>query len=270
MDAKQLQQALKERGLYKDFIDGDLGPNSQLAMQQLLDKHGVAWLGWPSSRIAQASKQIIYLEAGFSPGLIDGFNGPMTMKAEAQYAVRSKPAEVAALEGQKPVSNVVLTPAQARAKWPRQRDAAAFFGAVGTNHKRLDMPFPMRYGEPPNQIIPYTFVNAKIHDAMLRIWNKTKEHYGYEKLKEIRLDVFSGCYNPRSMLGSNRPSMHGYACAWDVDAVNNQLYWGRNLAWLAKPVYEPFWGFVEGEGAISLGRHANYDYMHFQFTSDFS
>jgi hypothetical protein len=33
---------------------------------------------------------------------------------------------------------------------------------------------------------------------------------------------------------------------------------------MAKPAYEPFWKFVEEEGAVSLGRARNYDYQHFQ------
>lgn len=268
MNNQDIQRELNRRGERLE-VDGDLGPKSQLAIRRLLDKHNVNHYGWDPARLAMAARQVFYLEAGFSPGVIDGFSGPMTQLAEAKFAVRGKPAEVKKLDEAKPAEEVKVGTA-AKGQWPRQRDAAEFFGPVGTNHKRLDMPFPMRYGEPPNQVIPYTFVNAKIHTPMLRIWNQVQTHYGYQRLKELRLDIFSGCYNPRSMLGGSRPSMHGYACAWDVDAINNQLYWGRDRAWLARKEYDRFWEFVEAEGAISLGRHANYDYMHFQFTRDFS
>jgi len=50
-----------------------------------------------------------------------------------------------------------------------------------------------------------------------------------------------------------------------MDPDNNQLKWGKDRASFAKPVYNDYWKIVEAEGATSLGRSRNFDWMHFQF-----
>ena len=69
------------------------------------------------------------------------------------------------------------------------------------------------------------------------------------------------------MRGAKTWSMHAYGIAVDLDPERNQLKWGRDKAVFARPEYVPFWNIVESEGATSLGRARNYDWMHFQFAN---
>jgi hypothetical protein len=270
----EIQAALKAKNLYALNIDEIAGAGTMRGVDQYLVKTNAPFSNWSDARRLIAFEQAYYIEQGIKDvGPIDGLIGPQTLHARDVWEARKK-----GPDAEKQVTTwrdeaepkIVVNPSQARLQWPRQRDSLAFFGAVGTNHQTLVMPFPMRYGVNLEIIVPRTAVNKKIHASLTRIWNRVLQHYGYEKIRELRLDVYGGCFNPRSMLGGSRPSMHAYAAAWDVDPMRNQLHWGRAQASLDDKVYDPFWHFVEEEGAISLGRHANYDWMHFQFTRDFS
>jgi hypothetical protein len=51
----------------------------------------------------------------------------------------------------------------------------------------------------------------------------------------------------------------------DWDPANNKLKWGKDKATLAGPEYDFWWQCWEEEGAVSLGREQNRDWMHVQF-----
>ena len=53
--------------------------------------------------------------------------------------------------------------------------------------------------------------------------------------------------------------------AIDMDPERNTLYMSAPEAVFSGPEYDAFWSIVEKEGAFSLGRERNYDWMHFQF-----
>lgn len=142
---------------------------------------------------------------------------------------------------------------------------SAFFGAKGTNQVKLDMPFPLRIAwDVEKQVRSYS-CNQRVLVPMKRIWQRTLEHYGYEKIKQLRLDMFGGCLNVRQMRGGSAWSIHSWGCAYDVDPDRNQLKFKRASASLDGPEYIKFWEFVYDEGAISLGIERDYDWMHFQF-----
>ena len=101
-----------------------------------------------------------------------------------------------------------------------------------------------------------------MHDP---IFEKTLEHYGLERIRELGLDRFGGCLSVRLIRGGNKYSTHAWGIAVDIDPLNNQYHWNKNRAKLAHPEYQKFWEIVESTGAISLGRQHDYDWMHFQF-----
>ena len=68
------------------------------------------------------------------------------------------------------------------------------------------------------------------------------------------------------MRGGSQWSMHSWGIAIDFDPDRNQMQWGRDKARLAKPDLETFWRIWEEEGAVSLGRTRNFDWMHVQFS----
>jgi hypothetical protein len=106
---------------------------------------------------------------------------------------------------------------------------------------------------------------VKVHDHLKRIWTRTLEHYGLEEIQRLRLNLFGGCLEVRKKRGGSGWSMHAYGIAWDVDPDRNALRMTRDDATLDGPEYDAFWQFVYDEGAISLGKERNFDWMHFQF-----
>lgn len=152
--------------------------------------------------------------------------------------------------------------------WPKQNADSMnrFYGPIGSNHTTIIVPekYPMvLYGGPQ----PYRkmSLHKKIADPVQRVLSRTLAHYGTDGIRGSGMDRFFGCYNPRRMRGGSAWSIHAWAAALDFDANRNQLRWGRDRANFAKPFYDKWWQFWEDEGATSLGRARNFDWMHVQF-----
>lgn len=152
--------------------------------------------------------------------------------------------------------------------WPTQAGVRSYFGEPGSPQATagmVDLAYPMKIAWDKSQIIKRFRCHAKVEAPLERIFQQTLAHYGQAEITRLGLDIFGGCYNYRPMRGGNNWSMHAFGIAVDLDPENNQLKWGKDRARFAKPEYEPFWKIVEREGALSLGRAKNYDWMHFQF-----
>ena len=100
--------------------------------------------------------------------------------------------------------------------------------------------------------------------VVAEVLEKVHAHYGEAEIRRLRLDVFSGDYNPRRKRGGSSWSMHAYGIAYDFDDINNQLSWRADRASFARPEYEDWWRIWEEEGWVSLGRSRDFDWMHIQ------
>ena len=135
---------------------------------------------------------------------------------------------------------------------------------MGTNHTSLILPFPMRIAWDRDQIITKITIHEKVHDAQHRCLVRIADAYTDSEIKRHGFDLYGGTYNPRKKRGGTSWSMHAFACASDFDPERNQLKWGRELAYLARPECDKFWRIWEEEGFVSLGRAKNFDWMHVQ------
>lgn len=149
--------------------------------------------------------------------------------------------------------------------WPKQRDCMKFYGRPGTNQVRLNLPYPMKIAWDLDETITSFQCHTKVAVPMRRIFQRTLEHYGMEEIRRLRLDLWGGCLNVRTMRGGTNYSMHSWGIAVDIDPDKNWLRSNSKTASLARPEYKKFWEFVYDEGAISLGIERDYDWMHFQF-----
>lgn len=265
MKIQQLQNALGVQA------DGIVGRRTQAAMDKLIRQHKGDPQDWALARRLIAAAQCIYADAGLYSGAIDGLEGELTRYAEEvwmAHKVGAKSAAETLRSGEAAGPQPVAT--EQSAKWPRQRDVASFFGEPGANIVQATMPFALRIAWEPTQRVTKISCNKKCVEAFQHVWERTLAHYGEDELRRLRLDMYGGCFNKRKMRGGTSWSIHSYGAAWDVDPDRNQLKWGRDKAELDGDEYAAFWAIVRQEGGISLGKTHNYDWMHFQFTKDFS
>jgi hypothetical protein len=266
-----IQRALKSRGFYGGSVDGILGPKSLEGIEAWIRSVSVNPTKWPKSRLLIAAEQLLYKSMDIEVGIIDGFVGPMLRNAREQYKAKVtlnwRDEAESIHEEVKPAPVVVRPTAQKvpSSTWPRQKDCMTFYGKPGSNQTTLTLPYPMRVAWNKKQIVRSWSCHEKVHANMRRIFQRTLDHYGYEKVKELGLDLWGGTLNVRKMRGGSSWSMHSWGIAVDIDPDRNALKWGSNRATLARPEYKKFWEFVYDEGAISLGIERNYDWMHFQF-----
>ena len=109
-----------------------------------------------------------------------------------------------------------------------------------------------------------TRCNAKVKDSLERVLQQVLAHYGPDRIRELRLDLYGGGFAMRDKRGGTTMSTHAWGIAFDFDPDHNKLKWNRDRATLARPEYDAWWHCWEAEGWVSLGRTRNYDWMHVQ------
>jgi len=148
----------------------------------------------------------------------------------------------------------MITTAQALKKYGQPNEA-------GTYLVLIDLPYPMIYdGEEVKKMRCHKLVA----DKFLAVFNDILKFYGIEKIKELRIDKFGGCFNFRKMRGGSDYSRHSWGIAIDLDPERNQLKETSKTARFARPEYEQMIDIFYKHGFVSLGREKNYDWMHFE------
>lgn len=266
---KQVQAFLRRVIAPNLIVDGNIGDKTKEAAYQLLLRNVPkdVLISWNWERRLTALEQTMFRTEGGLPVSfkIDGLLGPNTLDALEQWqnylrrnhGVVYTPTVV-------PVSKPPLISGLRHNNWPRQKDCVAFYGAPGMNHAKAEMPFDLKIAWDPSTTTRKITCNVKVKDSLERIYLAILDHYGLEKIVELRLDMFGGCYNNRAMRGGSALSMHAFAVAIDNDPERNQLRWGRDRASFAKPEYAAYLDIWEAEGWVSLGRARNMDWMHTQ------
>jgi hypothetical protein len=162
------------------------------------------------------------------------------------------------------VNEPVKVNVQPKRAWPRQSECMRFYGEPGSNQVKCNVPFTMVLAwDTRSKLTSYT-CHRLVKEPMERIWNRTLEHYGYDKIVQLRLHYFGGCLNVRKMRGGSAWSMHSWGIAVDIDPDRNSLRTPWKKAQMSKPEYEPFVQFWYDEGFINLGKERDFDAMHYQ------
>ncbi len=150
--------------------------------------------------------------------------------------------------------------------WPTEAQCPKFYGPKGENQATIALPYPMALDWNKAQTIRAMTCHEKVAEPMLRIFRKLLAEYGIDELKRLGISEFGGCLNVRLKRGSKTAwSIHSWGCAVDLDPDRNGLRETSKTARFARPEYLPMWRIIEGEGAVSLGRARNFDWMHWQF-----
>ena len=153
--------------------------------------------------------------------------------------------------------------------WPSQaevRSGRSIFGKAGdeSNLVSLEPPYPLYYEGTRVKTIR---VHKLIANAVKSALEEVLDYYGVEKIHELGLDDYGGCFNYRKTASGASLSMHAWGIALDFAADKNTYAMKKPQASLSTPECAQWWKIWESYGATSLGRSKNYDWMHFQFAS---
>lgn len=128
----------------------------------------------------------------------------------------------------------------------------------------LELPYPMRLAWDLDTKVSKMRVHKMVKDNFKAVFDDLLAHYGYEKLVELGIDLFGGCFAYRKMRGGSSWSKHSWGIAIDLDPVRNQLHETKATARFARPEYKPMIDIFYKHGFIGLGPEKNYDWMHFE------
>lgn len=134
----------------------------------------------------------------------------------------------------------------------------------GTYLVTIKLPYPMRLSWDKGTKVTKMSCHKLVAENFTKVFNELLEVYGYEKIVELGIDLFGGCFNFRAMRGGSDYSRHSWGIAIDLDPERNQLKETSKTARFARPEYKQMIDIFYKHGFVSLGREKNYDWMHFE------
>ena len=126
------------------------------------------------------------------------------------------------------------------------------------------LPYPMRLAWDKEAKVTRMSCHKAVKTNFLNIFHDLLDHYGYEKIVELGIDLFGGCFNFRKMRGGSDWSRHSWGVAIDLDPERNLLKESHKTARFARPEYKPMIDIFYKHGFVSLGVEKDYDWMHFE------
>jgi hypothetical protein len=129
---------------------------------------------------------------------------------------------------------------------------------------KITLPYPMRLAWDTDTKVKIMMCHSLVADNFIAVFNELLKEYGYEKIVELGIDLFGGCFNYRKMRGGSAWSTHSWGIAIDLDPARNTLKETSKTARFARPEYKKMIDIFYKHGFESLGREKNYDWMHFQ------
>lgn len=152
---------------------------------------------------------------------------------------------------------------------PTTQQLTAKFGKANPTGKGylvyIDLPYPMRIAWQRQTKIKRFQCHKLVAQAFLNVFNELLAHYGHDRLVELGIDLYGGCFNYREMRGGTELSTHSWGISLDLDPDRNLLHESAKTARFARPEYKMMIEIFYHNGFISLGKEKNYDWMHFQY-----
>lgn len=128
----------------------------------------------------------------------------------------------------------------------------------------IQLPYPMRLAWDKNTKVKTMRCHRLAAEDFVKVFEDILAKYGYDKIVELGIDLFGGCFNFRAMRGGSDYSRHSWGIAIDLDPERNMLHETSKTARFARPEYKDMIDIFYKHGFVSLGREKNYDFMHFE------
>lgn len=151
--------------------------------------------------------------------------------------------------------------------WPTQaqvRSGSSIFGKPGdeSNLRSITPAYTLYYDSNPVRTIR---VHKLIAEPVEQALKEVLAHYGTSEIQRLGLDIYGGSYNYRSTTSGSSLSMHAWGIALDFAPQTNAYSTHAPQATLSHPDCLAWWQIWEAQGATSLGRERDIDWMHLQF-----
>lgn len=131
----------------------------------------------------------------------------------------------------------------------------------------IQLPYPMRLAWDKDTVVTKMRCHNLVAGKFIKIFSQILAHYGIDKIKELGIDLYGGCFNFRKMRGGSDWSRHSWGVAIDLDPERNQLKETSKTARFARPEYKAMIDIFYANGFVNLGRERNFDWMHFEISS---
>jgi len=143
----------------------------------------------------------------------------------------------------------------------------SIFGKAGDDRNlvTVPMPYPRRIAWDLKVVTNRMQCHKLVAPVFQEIHREILAHYGLQKIQELEIDIFGGCYNFRKMRGGSDWSRHSWGIAEDLNPTKNDLKMGPKKAQFAKDEYKAMMDIYYANGFINQGKELGFDYMHFQF-----
>lgn len=151
----------------------------------------------------------------------------------------------------------MITTAHAIKKYGKPTDKGEYLVSI-------TLPYPMRLAWDKDTEVNTMRCHMLVAEKFTAVFTELLSVYGYEKIVELGIDLFGGCFNFRAMRGGSDYSRHSWGIAIDLDPERNLLKETSRTARFARPEYKPMIDIFYKHGFVSLGREKNYDWMHFE------
>lgn len=139
------------------------------------------------------------------------------------------------------------------------------FGQPGENFSTIELPYPMRIAWDLSHSVNKMQCHKFAIGSFMSVFSDLKTHYGYDKIKELGIDIFGGCVNLRPMRGSKTKwSRHAWGIAIDLDPARNGLRTTWANSQFFKVDYKPMLDIFYKNGFINYGKEKGFDAMHFE------
>ena len=139
------------------------------------------------------------------------------------------------------------------------------FGKPGAyNLVTIKLPYRMKVAWDLSQTVGSIQCHKDAAGPLMGVFKDILATYGIDKIKELGIDLYGGCYNYRRMRGGTSWSRHSWGIAIDLDPDRNLLHETSTTARFARPEYKNMIDIFYKHGFIGLGREKNYDWMHFE------
>jgi hypothetical protein len=125
-------------------------------------------------------------------------------------------------------------------------------------------PYPLRIAWDIDSTTSKVRCHKLIAPNLKAVFADLLAHYGYEKIKELGIDLYGGCFNYRKMRGGSSWSKHAWGIAIDLDPARNTLKETKKTARFARAEYKPMIDIFYKHGFINLGVEKDYDWMHWE------